>query len=256
MRDLSFIIDRDYHFKGSIAKEVGVDGAIMLNHLQYWILHNKAHETNFHDGEYWTYSTKKALCEIFPFWTEKQIRRILDNLINDGYLKTGNYNKTAYDRTLWYTLTEKGWRLFSVMQMPDWLPSNSPIGQMEKDQTVQPIPDNITNKKTNNNTKKKETRHKYGEYQHVLLSDAEYNNLVDSYGKDIVDKYIDKMDVWIEAKGKSPYKRYGVAIKNWLKNAGIEPNKKVTKKEGDTKHDEEYYMKLMEEQLKGGNKLG
>ena len=260
----NFIIDRDYHFKGSIAKEVGVNGAIMLNHLQYWIMHNKAHEANFHDGEYWTYSTRKALCEIFPFWSEKQIRTILEKLVAEGYLKTGNYNKISYDRTLWYTLTEKGWRLFSVMQMPEWLSSNCPNGQMEEteeanrtDQNGTPIPDNITYNKTNNNkaSKRKETRHKYGEYQHVLLSDAEYNNLVNTYGEDIIKQYITKMDDWIEAKGKSPYKRYGVAIKNWLKKAGIEPNKNTAKKEEQEAKDEEYFTKLMMEQLNPENKL-
>ena len=264
MVDLNFIIDKDYHFKGSIAKEVGVDGAIMLNHLQYWILHNKAHETNFYDGEYWTYSTRKALCEIFPFWTEKQIRRILDNLIKDGYLKTGNYNKIGYDRTLWYTLTDKGWRLFSVMQMPEWLSSNCPNGQMEQtkqangmDETGQPIP-NINTNNNNIYTDKKKTikepRHKYGEFKNVLLSDKDLEKLKAEYGEELVEKYIKKMDEWIELNGRR-YKNYYLALRQWMNKEVSKKQEKVEKQEGDTKYDEEYFTKLMEETLRGGNKF-
>ena len=130
-----------YSFTVSVAKEVGVDGAIMLENLHYWIIVNKAKhkEDHFHDGEYWTFNTKKGFSELFPFWTERQVRRILDNLIKDGYLKTGNYNKSSYDRTLWYTLTEKGWNLWNFNISP-----NGPIVQTEQsnemDQMGQPIP--------------------------------------------------------------------------------------------------------------------
>ena len=177
--------------------------------------------------------------------TKERVRKIISSLKDKGYITVTliyKENSNEIDKRI-LKLVPYGYK------QPGG--QNQPGGMVENNHYITKS-DNINNNKA---PKKKETRHKYGEYQHVLLSDAEYNNLVDSYGKDIVDKYIDKMDVWIEAKGKSPYKRYGVAIKNWLKNAGIEPNKKVAKKEGDTKHDEEYFMKLMEEQLKG-NKLG
>ena len=128
-----------------------------------------------------------------------------------------------------------------------------PGGEVKNDQYI--TYNNNINNNNNKASKRKETRHKYGEYQHVLLSDAEYNNLVNSYGEDIIKQYITKMDDWIEAKGKSPYKRYGVAIKNWLKKAGIEPNKNTAKKEEQEAKDEEFFTKLMMEQFNPENKL-
>ena len=72
-------------------------------------------------------------------------------------------------------------------------------------------------------TTQKEIKHKYGEYNHVLLTDRQYNSLVENYGKSIIDTYIKNIDEWIQLKGKSPYKDFNLAIQNWLKKANVQP---------------------------------
>ncbi len=89
-------------FDPVVAKKVGVEEAIMYSNIRYWCIKNKANKKHFNDGRFWTYNSIEAFCDLFPFWTEKQIRRILNNLIKKGYVKTGNYNKKGYDRTKWY----------------------------------------------------------------------------------------------------------------------------------------------------------
>ena len=106
-----------YSFDEEVAKEVGVNAAIILDKFTWWIRQNEANERNYHDGRYWTYNSTKALTSMFPFFSAKQIGRILKKLINDGYLMTGNYNKIAFDRTLWYTLSDKGERLMKYKEM-------------------------------------------------------------------------------------------------------------------------------------------
>ena len=101
-----------FSFDSEVAKVVGVDGAIMLNNMYYWIAKNRANDKHYYENTYWTYNTINALTELFPFWSKKQISRILNKLIEDGYLSTGNFNKVSYDRTKWYTLTEKGYSIF------------------------------------------------------------------------------------------------------------------------------------------------
>lgn len=61
---------------------------------------------------------------------------------------------------------------------------------------------------------------KYGAYQHILLSDDQYKKLTAEYGEPLISEYIRKMDEWIQMKGKSPYKDYSIAIKNWIKKDG------------------------------------
>ena len=106
-----------YSFDEEVAKEVGVNAAIILDRFTWWIRQNEANGRNFCDGRYWTYNSAKALNSMFPFFNAKQIGRILKKLINDGYLMTGNYNKIAFDRTLWYALTEKGEKLMKNKEM-------------------------------------------------------------------------------------------------------------------------------------------
>lgn len=100
-----------HFFSDEVALEVGINGAIILNHLHYWLKKNADNEMNYHDGCFWTYNSIAAYKKQFPFWSEKTIYRILRELEVNGYVKTGNYNQSAYDRTKWYALTEKSVKL-------------------------------------------------------------------------------------------------------------------------------------------------
>lgn len=95
-----------YSFNSEIAEVYGVDEAIFLNNMLFWVSKNKANNQNYHDGYYWTYNSQKALAELFPFWNEDKIRRIIKKLKDQGVLLVGNYNKLAYDRTGWYSINE------------------------------------------------------------------------------------------------------------------------------------------------------
>lgn len=97
-----------HSFDIEIAQMYGVNAAIILNNLHHWIKRNEANEQNFFDGRYWTYNSRRAYRELFPYMGERQINTAFQKLIDDGVIVTGNYNKSAYDRTLWYALTEKG----------------------------------------------------------------------------------------------------------------------------------------------------
>lgn len=91
-----------YQFDTDIAALYGVDESIMISNLQFWIRKNEANGKHFHDGRFWTYNSIEAFTKLFPFWTARQIRRILKSLEEKGVIVTGNYNTSAYDRTTWY----------------------------------------------------------------------------------------------------------------------------------------------------------
>lgn len=100
-----------HSFDSDVAKVVGVKGAILLNHIYWWVEKNKANEMNYHDGCYWTYNSAKAYSTLFPYFTSKTIQRELQKLEYEGYIKTGCYNNKSTNRTKWYTLTNKGYAL-------------------------------------------------------------------------------------------------------------------------------------------------
>ena len=98
----------EHHFNVDIAVKYGIAEAVMLNNLWHWIKHNEANGKNFYDGDYWTYNSIKAFEKLFPYMSTRNIRTVLKHLIEADLIKTGNYNRSEYDRTLWYAFTANG----------------------------------------------------------------------------------------------------------------------------------------------------
>jgi hypothetical protein len=46
-----------FPFDVEVAKTVGVEEALLLQHLEYWVYKNAANGKHFHDGAYWTYNS-------------------------------------------------------------------------------------------------------------------------------------------------------------------------------------------------------
>lgn len=101
-----------HSFDEELAVKYGVNAAILLQNIYWWIRKNAANERNFHDGCYWTYNSRAAFVELFPYLSERQIKTAMDKLIDDGVIKTGDYNTDKWKRPTWYALTEKGWSYF------------------------------------------------------------------------------------------------------------------------------------------------
>lgn len=123
----------NYNFDIDLAVKIGVDESIMLNNFVYWLLKNKANNKNLFDGNFWTYNSVRAYCELFPFWKESQIKRILKSLVEQNILIVGNYNQNAYDRTNWYALSSE------YIYLIDWT-----ISTNGKEENSQPIPNKNT----------------------------------------------------------------------------------------------------------------
>lgn len=112
-------------FEISIAEQYGVNAAIILENLGYWIRRNEANGTNFHDGTFWTFNSRRAYRELFPYMSERQISTAFDKLIDDGLVIVGDYNEDRRDRTLWYALTEKGKSILHFDEMQSAKTSNA-----------------------------------------------------------------------------------------------------------------------------------
>lgn len=141
-----------HSFDVMIAQKYGVQPAIILNHLYWWVEKNKANKVHFYDGYYWTYNSKSAFAEIFPYMNARQIDYALKKLIDNGLVITGNYNKSAYDRTLWYAITKMGYSILQNCKMEETKLQNG------NNKNVKPIPNinnQIENKNINNNNKYK-----------------------------------------------------------------------------------------------------
>ena len=59
-----------------------------------------------------------------------------------------------------------------------------------------------------------------GEYGNVFLSDDEINKLNQDYGADNIRTYIQKVDNYVQSKGR-PYSDYAATLRSWLDKDGI-----------------------------------
>ena len=88
----------------TLAIVLGINNALVLQQIHYWVTVAAENGNNYKDGHYWTYNSVKKWCQQFPWWSSSTIRRILVNLEAKGILITGCYNRLPIDRTKWYRI--------------------------------------------------------------------------------------------------------------------------------------------------------
>lgn len=99
----------DVHsFDVALAKEYGINAAVLFRYFSFWIEKNAANGTNEFNGETWTYNSIQALTILFPYMSAKTIRATIQKMLDADLLVKGNHNARAFDRTAWYALGEKG----------------------------------------------------------------------------------------------------------------------------------------------------
>ncbi len=84
----------------TLASAIGLNGAIVLQQLHYWL--QRARHTR--DGRQWIYNTYEQWQQQFPWWSVRTLKRIFHNLETAGLVRAGNFNRSALDRTKWYTI--------------------------------------------------------------------------------------------------------------------------------------------------------
>jgi len=83
----------------SLAKEIGLNGALILQQLHFRSLIASKQK----DGFSWVYKTYEEWQEEFPFWSVDTIRRAIRKLEIEGYvISTSAFNRMKVDKTKWY----------------------------------------------------------------------------------------------------------------------------------------------------------
>lgn len=129
-----------------MAVRYGMEEAVFLDALMFWYRTNRGDNRNFRDGRWWSHNSVKAYEQVFPWWSAKQIRRIIESCKSQGALLSGNYNRDQRDRTFWYTPSDD---LLSLYGEDVTGNCNLPNGQMQEPeqedtsaQTGEPLPCN------------------------------------------------------------------------------------------------------------------
>lgn len=192
----------NHRFNVDVACMLGVNAAILFENIAYICEYNRANESNEHDGNYWVYNTRKAFSELYPYLSDKQVRTALDALVAGGLLVKGNYNRSAFDRTAWYAVTDEGRRMYLSSPM-SW-----PSRANGLDSEGQTIPDSKPDIKPNN---------KYRAFaKPTILEIAEYVREM-GYKVD-AERFFDYYESRGWMVGKNKMKDWKASVRLWARN--------------------------------------
>lgn len=106
-----------------LAATLGLNEAIMLQQINYWIAETDSGLQK--DGRKWIYNTYEQWQKQFPFWSADTIKRTLKSLKERGVLIIEQLNKSAHDRTNFYTIRYEHPALVEQGKMPSSIRAES-----------------------------------------------------------------------------------------------------------------------------------
>lgn len=196
----------DFSFNVEMAVKYGVEEAVLLQHLYFWIQKNAANQKHLHDGYYWTYNSAQAFTVIFPFWSRQKVDRMIQSLREQGAIFVGNYNDVGRDRTRWFALSDAVCAIAENRAMHCSELSNPLL------KSKQPLPDNKPDRNTDKSVRAPLLPR--GKYGYVKLSDEEYQRLVNDLGTGEVERvivYLDESAAMTENKNR--WKNWNLVIR-------------------------------------------
>jgi hypothetical protein len=153
-----------------LAKIIGLEEAIVLHQLHYWVNLNRDSKKNYRDGYYWTYNTFKKWHKEFEFWSISTIKRIIKKLEDKQLIIVGRFNKVNIDRTKWYRVNHnKLIELESPLVQIDTLESpNMDFREVQTD-TIDEATDsvNLTQPIPETNKQRLNTENSFSEKKHA-----------------------------------------------------------------------------------------
>lgn len=204
-------------YRPKLAKLIGLNETIVLHQIHFFISLEGAPERG---GRKWVYKTIEAWQEQFQFWSLKTVERALKGLRDRKLIFVANFNKTKYDRTLWYSINYARLDKMSPSITTNSRNGNQPIGEQDSDSLGQPIPE-----KTKEMTNERGMReaHTPSLKRYTSISDITKDDIREiaekrgvSVGKVKFTLEVLKSDC--EAKDKE-YKNYKAALSKYVLNA-------------------------------------
>ena len=162
----------------------------------------------------WHYTVKGLVGSVKD--GERAVNRALSELKQYGYLQVNKLYPNSERNKIEYQ--------YVFYEKPQGI-QNVPLEQDLQNVDLQNVGAYInTNKQsTNKQNTKEQSKHKYGEYQHVLLTDEEHTHLVELYGSSL-DEHIKILDEYIETSGKN-YKNHSLVLQKWVHDEWTKRNK-------------------------------
>lgn len=204
----------EFHFNAEMARLFGIDEAVFVHNVIYWIKKNEANGKNIFDGKAWTYNTAKALTELFPFWTDRQIQRVIKNCRDKGLIETRQLSENKRDRTLYYTVTETVKCIYANGGMVEPKRVN---GFTQTRKCIYSTDSNTNNKPDRESETRLQITYVMGEFENVNLTLEELNKLKSRWSPEQVESMIENLSSYLVNNTKKKYKNHYAVLLTWLR---------------------------------------
>lgn len=203
------------------------------------------------DGVEYGWVNYSYVCDELPIMhlNPEAVRRRLKKLVKFGLLYHQKVKNSEVGTRAYYRPTEQAVQLQSDTGTTSkcdggttskWYPV--PLQSSNKDPSISDPSIINPSIKCDKPSRKKETRHKYGEYSNVLLSDTDLAKLKSEFPTDWEEK-IENLSSYMESHGKS-YKNHLATIRNWARMDAQRPSQQPRRAQEngfDKKIDADYY---------------
>lgn len=176
------------------------------------------------DGFEYGWVNASYVCDELPIMhlNPEAVRRRLKKLVKFGLLYHRQVKNSEVGTRAYYRPTERAVQLQSGTGATSKCDGGTtskcdpvPLQSSNKDSSISDP--SITNSsiKCDKPSRKREPRHKYGEYQNVLLSDSDMQKLKAEFSTDWEER-IENLSSYMESHGKT-YKNHLATIRNWAR---------------------------------------
>lgn len=114
----------------SLAKAIGLNEAIFLQQLHYWLLRSK----NEHEGKLWVHNTFEKWQEQFPFWSTRTLQRIVAELVKQEIVIVRKFGASNWDHRNWYSINYDSDKLVGPSPTGGRVPDADKSSRSYKDQ--------------------------------------------------------------------------------------------------------------------------
>ena len=201
--------------------------AALLNQMVFWSDKSKRRDGFF----YKTYLEWTEEIRLSEYQLRRSVKKLRDLGFIETKVKRANGSPTTHYKVNMDKISES---ILKELQFRNQ--TNSSLQTEESEET---LTDDYTddynidkeysldlNKKAVKKKPKKETvKHKYGEFENVLLSDDEHKKLLERYPKDL-NQRIERLSGYVASTGKK-YKDHYATIINWAKKDKPDDNRSV-----------------------------
>jgi len=93
------------YFAKTLTKYIGLEKAIILQQVHFWLEVNKRDEKNYYENRYWVYSSFEQWAERdSSWWSQRKLLSLFCKLCDSKILIKKQLKKEQMDRTNFYTI--------------------------------------------------------------------------------------------------------------------------------------------------------